>query len=370
MPLQPDNHPGPLQIDQFDPAAVALQPAVAPSLRALGVPQDVMPMASAYLSIFLWCVPFSMTVNFASAIFRARGDARTPLACLTASGVANVLLNLLFVAGFGMDADGVALATVISNVLAAAALLFILSRTGGAARWRPRDWKPDARALLEMMRIGLPSGVQGAMFAASNIVIQNAINSLGTDVMAGSAAAFNLEILPFYAVNAFGQAATSFIGQNLGANRISRCRHAMKSAFSQALVWGAVFAAAILLAAEPLLALFNRDPAVIAAGRTRLLYINIPVWLDVAIELYSGALRGCGISHKPAIISVFGICGLRVVWMLAAFPLDPTFETLLWSYPLSWAATAVLLGVAWHRHIRRLSLKPAARTAPAERSGT
>ena len=338
-------------------AAFSLQALVEPILHTLTVPQEVYPMARAYLVIFLWGLPAQMVYNFAAALFRGDGDAKTPLYCLSAAGVVNVALNILFVAHFGMNADGVALATTIANYLAAISLLACLSRRRGIVRFRVLDMRIDWRSLAGILRIGLPSGLQGAIFTGSNLVVQNGINSLGTDIMAGSAAAFNIEILSYFVINAFGHATTTFVGQNFGAKKLSRCRHSMRIAFSQALICATVVAITLLSFSTPLLRLFNEDAAVIAAGRIRLFFIISPIWINAAIELYTGALRGYGISHIPAAITVVGVCVVRVIWMFIIFPMRPTFDMILWCYPVSWIITSSILCAMYIRHVRKISLE-------------
>ncbi len=342
-------------------AAFALQPCVSPVLRMLSVPCDVYPMAEAYLRIFLWGLPAQIVYNFAAAVFRADGDARTPLYCLTAAGAVNVALNIVFVTLCGMHANGVALATTISNFLAAIALIVCLSCRTGRIVFHPADWRPDFASLASIVRIGLPSGVQGALFTGSNVLVQNGINSLGTDIIAGSAAAFNIDILSFFVINAFGHATTTFVGQNYGAQKLSRCRHSMRIAFSQAIVCSTVVASLLLVFSSPLLRLFCADDVVVSAGRTRLFFILLPVWINAAIELYTGALRGYGISHLPAAVTIFGVCVVRVIWMLCLFPLMPSLEGIMWCYPASWLVTASALGFMYVHHVRKLAINMSVR---------
>lgn len=198
--------------------------AAAPILGMLNVPEDVFPLALLYLRIYLIGMPVILLYNFEAAIFRSVGDTKTPLAALAFSGVLNVLLNLFFVAVLHMTVNGVAIATVISNAISSVLLFIKLRRTNGIIHLEAKELKIDSASLKNILRIGLPAGIQSAVFAVSNIVIQSAINSLGTVVMAASSAAYNIEIITYDILNSFSQACTTFVGQNVGAGEMKRCR--------------------------------------------------------------------------------------------------------------------------------------------------
>jgi putative MATE family efflux protein len=334
--------------------------AAAPVLRMMSVPPEVFPMALAYLRIYLLGVPVILLYNFEAAIFRSQGDSFTPLVCLTASGVINVGLNLVFVVLCGMTADGVALATVLSNGVSALALAFLLYRTDSAVSIRGRKLRPDMAMCRKIFRIGLPAGLQNAVFSISNICIQSAINSLGSDVMAASSAAFNIEITSYYVVNSFSQACTTFTGQNHGAGNDERCRAVFRKCLWMDLVLTVVISGGILLLGTPLLHIFNRDPAVVAFGMTRLRVILLTQWIDVFIEIFSGAMRGYGRSLIPALASLVGICGVRIVWVYTVFADHRTFYALLMSYPISWVVTTAALAVAYLLMLRSLRRESAA----------
>ena len=197
--------------------------AAAPILGMLNVPEDVFPLALLYLRIYLIGMPVILLYNFEAAIFRSVGDTKTPLAALAFSGVLNVLLNLFFVAVLHMTVNGVAIATVISNAISSVLLFIKLRRTNGIIHLEAKELKIDSASLKNILRIGLPAGIQSAVFAVSNIVIQSAINSLGTVVMAASSAAYNIEIITYDILNSFSQACTTFVGQNVGAGEMKRC---------------------------------------------------------------------------------------------------------------------------------------------------
>ena len=250
--------------------ALVGQLVAAPLLSLLNVPADVLPLALLYLRIYLAGMPVILLYNFQAAIFRSVGETKIPLMALATSGVLNVLLNLFFVAVLHRSVDGVAIATVISNAVSALLLFRRLCRTDREIRLDPRQLRIDGAVLRRILRIGLPAGVQSAVFALSNIVVQAAINSLGTVVMAASSAAFNIEIITYDILNSFSQACTTFVGQNYGARQIDRCKRTFWLSLAEGAVALAIAIVLILSFGRPLLSLFNRDPEVIATGYVRL----------------------------------------------------------------------------------------------------
>lgn len=315
-------------------------------VEMLDVPEDVFPLAIKYLRIYLAGMPVILLYNFEAAIFRSTGNTRTPLAALTVSGVLNVVLNLFFVLGLGMDVDGVAAATVLSNLVSAALLFAALARTDQAIRINPRKLRVYGDVLGQILRIGIPAGIQGMIFSFANIIIQSAVNSLGTTVMAASSAAYNLEVFSYYILNSFGQACTTFVGQNYGAGKNDRCRKTLRLCLLQSLASTAAVSALIFLFSRPLLGIFNTDPDVIAAGRIRLAYIFLAYLFSFAQEGLSGYLRGFGVSFIPTACSVIGICGVRLAWIFTVFQQSRTFSTIMQVYPLSLGiTTAAVLGV-------------------------
>ena len=282
-------------------------------VELLEVPTDVYPLAIKYLRIYLAGMPVILLYNFEAAVFRSSGNTRTPLAALTVSGVLNVVLNLFFVLGLGMDVDGVATATVLSNLVSSVLLFAALTRTAQAIRLDPRKLRVHSDVLRQILKVGIPAGIQGMIFSFANIIIQSAVNSLGTTVMAASSAAYNLEIFSYYIMNSFGQACTTFVGQNYGAGKNDRCRKTLRLCLLQSLTSTAVVSVLILLFSRPLLGIFNTDPDVIAAGQIRLAYIFFAYLFSFAQEGLSGYLRGFGVSFIPAACTVIGICGVPAV---------------------------------------------------------
>lgn len=312
-------------------------------VEMLDVPGDVYPLAVKYLRIYLAGMPMILLYNFESAIFRSCGNTQTPLIALVVSGVLNVILNLFFVVGAGMDVDGVAAATVLSNLVSSAILFVSLMKTELVIRVNPRKLRVHVDVLGQILKIGVPAGIQGMIFSFANIIIQSAVNSLGTTVMAASSAAYNLEIFSYYIMNSFGQACTTFVGQNYGAGKGDRCRKTLKLCLSQSLVSTAVVSGLILLFSRQFLGIFNTDPEVIATGRIRLEYIFFAYLFSFAQEGLSGYLRGFGVSFIPAACAVIGICGVRLTWIFTVFRQAPSFTTIMQVYPISLGVTAAVI---------------------------
>lgn len=317
-----------------------------PLLELINVPNDVMPLALLYLRIYLIGMPVILLYNFEAAIFRSVGDTKTPLIALAASGVLNVILNLFFVAVLKMTVNGVAIATVISNAVSSFLLYRKLRKTTQDIHLEPKQLRIDFDILKRILRIGLPAGIQSAVFSISNIVIQSAINSLGTVVMAASSAAFNIEIITYDILNSFSQACTTFVGQNFGAGKLDRC----KKTLALCLLEGAVFLAAaialILFFGKSLLAVFNNDPQVVETGYIRLMLAMVSHSFCLLYEVMSGYMRGFGISLTPAILTMFGVCGVRIGWIQFVFPQSRTFRTIMTVYPISLSVTALLIFIA------------------------
>ncbi len=314
-----------------------------PLLSLLQVPEELMDMSLTYLRLIFLALPGMLMYNFTSAIFRSQGDTRTPLMCLLASGILKVIVSYTLVIFCGQGVGAVAISTAMATYISSAMLLALMAKSRSHIRLTFGKLAIHGEILKEILRIGSPAGLQAAVFCLSNIVIQSAINSLGADVMAASAAAFNLEILVYIFMNAFGQTCTTFVGQNFGAGDMARCRRVGLITTAQNLAVTVLIGAPLFLFGVPLLQIFNSDPAVVAFGMIRMAYVIIPEPLNLIIEMISGYLRGFGDSLRPALIVVGGICGSRILYVAALFPLSPTFETLMTVYPLSWLITALCM---------------------------
>ena len=328
-------------------------------LQVLNVPEDVFPYALLYIRIYLLGMPVILLYNFEAAIFRSIGETKMPLEALAVSGVLNVALNLFFVIGLKMTVNGVAIATVIANAVSSVFLFIKLVKTDQAIRIRKEELRFDGNVFGRIIRIGLPAGVQSAVFSIANIVIQAAINSLGTVVIAASSAAFNIEIFAYYMLNSFSQACTTFTGQNYGAGQLKRCRKVLLLCIVEDFIATAATIILVLLSGKVLLSIFNDDPQVISIGYTRLLVVFSAYIFSMLYENLSGYLRGFGISLVPAILTIIGVCGVRFFWIFAVFPQHKTFTTIMMAYPISLATTAVLIFIAsmFYRPSHKLNMQ-------------
>ena len=333
--------------------------AAAPLLGLLNVPDEVFPLALLYLRIYLLGMPVILLYNFEAAIFRSVGETKIPLLALATSGVLNVFLNLFFVAVLHMTVNGVAIATVISNAVSSVLLYCRLRSSKQVIHLEPKLLRIDRAILLRILRIGLPAGVQSAVFAVSNIVIQSAINSLGTVVMAASSAAFNIEVFTYDILNSFSQACTTFVGQNFGAGELRRCKKTLALCLIEGVAALAVAITAILFFGKSLLAVFNNDPEVIATGYIRLMMVMTSHSFSLFYEVMSGYLRGFGISLAPALLTMLGVCGVRIAWIQLVFPLNRSFQTIMTAYPISLCTTALLILIAllWYHPSKRFAAK-------------
>lgn len=315
-------------------------------LGSLNVPVDVLPSAALYLKIYMLGMPVILLYNFEAAIFRSIGETKTPLIALAISGVLNIILNLFFVIVLDMSVEGVAIATVISNAVSSIILLRLLMKSDQCIKVELKELKIDKATLKKILKIGLPAGIQSALFSVSNIIIQSAVNTLGTVVMAASSAAFNVEIFAYYVFNSFSQACTTFVGQNYGAGKIERCKKTLYLSLIEDAVATVSAILLVLFSGKFLLSLFSSDPKVIEIGYMRLIIIFIAYGFSMLYEVMSGYMRGFGFSLIPAIITMIGVCGTRITWIYTVFPKNRTFETIMISYPISLAVTALFIFIA------------------------
>lgn len=309
----------------------------------LNVPEDVFSLALKYLRIYLIGMPVILLYNFEAAIFRSVGDTKTPLMALAMSGVLNVILNLFFVLVLKMTVEGVAIATVIANVVSSTVLLRRLVRSELAIRVDLKKLGIDWAILGRILKIGVPAGLQSAVFSAANIVMQSAINSLGKVVMAANSAAFNIEIMAFYVLNSFGQACTTFVGQNYGAGNMARCKKALKLCLIEAVIATGAAALIVLPSGKFLLSLFNGDPEVIRIGMIRIKFVFMGFIFSTFYDTMSGYMRGFGLSLIPAILTITAVCGTRITWIYTVFPKYPSFETIMTIFPISLAINTLLI---------------------------
>ena len=312
-------------------------------LRWMETPESVLPYATLYMRIFFGGMVFNMIYNFGAALLRAAGDTRGPLVYLTIAGVANVVLNLIFVLVFDMTVDGVALATISSQAISAILVLRALMRRTDAARLMLKKLHIYKAQLLKIVRLGLPAGIQGSLFSISNVMIQSSINSFGEIFMAGSTAAGSLEGFVYVTMNAFHQTALNFTGQTVGAGQYRRVKKVLLICLACVFTAGLAAGGGVYLLREPLLSIYIVDSPnaamAIASGAERMLYVCIPYFLLGLMDVTTGVLRGMGTSIAPMVISVLGVCGFRIAWIYTVFAAHHTPDTLFVSYPISWGVT-------------------------------
>lgn len=310
-----------------------------PALRLMGTPEDVIAQSALYMRIYFLGMPVMMVYNFGSAILRAVGDTKRPLYYLLIAGVVNVILNLIFVICFSMGVAGVALATVASQVISAALVIRCMIRSEGACHLELRALGITKDKLIKMIRIGLPAGVQGALFSASNVLIQSSVNSFGSLAMAGNTAASNIEGFVYTSMNAFHQTAISFTGQNYGARNYKRIGRILLLCQALVIGTGLLLGNAAYFFGDILLQLYSTDSVVIEYGMLRLSIICVTYCLCGMMDVMVGSLRGIGCSIMPMLVSLTGACLFRIVWIYTIFQSFHSLECLYLSYPISWGLT-------------------------------
>ena len=312
------------------------------SLEAIAVPDDIMGYALPYLRIYFAGITFPILYNIGSAILRAVGDSKRPLYFLIACCLTNVLLDLLFVIGLGMGVAGAAVATVLSQVVSVILTFGALMRSKECFRFSFKELRMDMNLLKSMLRIGLPVGLQSTMYSISNILVQSSINGFGTDVIAAWTAVGKVDSIFWMAINACGIAVTTFAGQNFGAGKYDRVHKCVRVSMGMAMGMTIVLSGLLLLTERFTLGLFCRDAEVLAYGEKMMFYMVTFYFTYVPIEVLSGAIKGAGDSLRPMIITLLGICVLRVAWVLLMVPIWHNLFTLSISYPISWLTTAII----------------------------
>ena len=301
-----------------------------PLLQLMDSPPDVIDGAALYVRIYFLGMPANMLYNFGAATMRAVGDTRRPMVYLMISGLVNVLLNLLLVIVFHMDVAGVAIATVASQVVSMVLVLLCLFRTRGAIQLNLNECRIDRKSLRDIIRIGLPAGLQGSLFSISNVLIQSSVNSFGSLVVAGNGVASNIEGFVYTAMNAQHQADMTFASQNYGAGKPDRVKHTLWCCLGVVTAIGLSMGLLILLFGRPLLGLYNQEPEVIAKGMIRMGIIMPTYFLCGLMDVMVGQLRGVGYSIMPMIVSLTGACLLRIVWILTVFAQNHDLTVLIY----------------------------------------
>ena len=320
-------------------------------LTLMNTPADVLPLSALYMRIYFCGMTFTMVYNFCASILRAAGDTKSPLIFLTISGIINVILNIVFVVCFHMTVDGVALATTISQAISAILVVIALMRRTDACRLYLKKMRFYKAPLLKMIRIGLPAGIQGSMFSISNVIIQSSINSFNSGVlMSGNGAAGNIEGFVYVLMNSFHQTAVNYVGQNMGAHQYKRIKKIFAYCLGYVAIAGLVSGLTVWYFGEQLLGIYITDSQeAIQYGLIRFNYIALPYFICGLMDVSTGALRGLGASLTPMLISVMGVCGIRIAWIYTIFqmPQFHTPECLYLSYVISWTATFVFQTIAF-----------------------
>lgn len=310
-----------------------------PLLLWMDTPSDVIDQSVIYMKVLFLGTPVSLVFNFGASILRGVGDTKRPLYYLTLAGVINVILNLILVTVFDLGVLGVAVATVVSQTVSCILTLICLMNETGMIKLYPKKIRIRKRILIDLLKIGIPAGLQGCLFSVSNVLIQSSINSFDSTVMAASTAAGNLEGFVYVAMNSVYQTNLSFTSQNYGAGKYDRVREILKKCMILVSMIGLLFGGTVFLLGRHLLWIYNADPAVISTGVTRLALICIPYFLFGLMDVVVGTLRGIGYQLLPMFVSLAGICGLRIVWIYTIFARFRSFHVLLLSYPITWIIT-------------------------------
>ena len=318
-----------------------------PLLHWMDTPDEVLELSSLYVMIYFSGSIFNLVYNFGAAILRAVGDTRRPMYYLIISGLINVALNFVFVVFFHMSVAGVALATVISQIVSAVLVVVCLMRTHGAIHLDPRKLRIHKDKALGLIKVGLPAGLQGAIFSFSNVLIQSSVNSFGADAMAGNGAAANIEGFVYVIMNAFYTAALSFTSQNLGARKVERLGRIMWTCQGCVFVFGLVFGLIANTFSATLLSIYCTEWEVIEMGMMRNRIMLTTYFFCGMMDVFVGGLRGMGNSFFPMIVSILGACAFRVLWIYTVFASFRTLTVLYISYPISWFITGAAHGVCF-----------------------
>ena len=319
-----------------------------PVLLLMGTPEDVIDLAVLYLRIYLIGMPFIMLYDFGSSILRSTGDSKRPLYSLIVAGIVNTVLNLILVIVFKLGVSGVAIATVISNVVSSSIVMVILMHESEPIRLDVRKLTIVPRELKKILTIGVPAGLQGMVFSIANVCIQSTINSFGSATIAGSAAALNYEFFSYFMVSAFAQATVTFTSQNFGAGEYDRCRKIYHISMAFALLSCGLLSAVFVLGKGKFLGFYSTDPDVLYYAEQRLIIATTLELLTAVYEISAGAMRGLGHSLLPAIITVVGSCVLRLIWISTVCKVFHEFWVLIIIYPISWIVTGIIMVIAYN----------------------
>ena len=313
--------------------------ATRPLLEMMATPEDVIDQSTLYMRILFFGMPLNLILNFGAAILRAIGDTKRPLYYLTIAGVINLFLNIFLVTVFSLGVAGVAIATVISEGVSCVLILLCLKHETGAIRLYFNRIKINPSKCVDIMKIGLPAGLQGCIFSISNVLIQSSVNSFGSTVMAGNTAASNIEGFVYVSMNSLHQTCISFTSQNFGAGKFKRIKMVLINCLVIVAITGLLLGNSAYFFGKYLLSAYNNEPEVISYGLIRLSIISTMYFLCGLMDVMVGAMRGIGYSILPMIVSLIGACGLRIVWIYTVFVQFRTLDILFISYPVTWTIT-------------------------------
>ncbi|MBQ7558748.1 MAG: MATE family efflux transporter [Synergistaceae bacterium] len=325
-----------------------------PILILMNTPDDVMDLAVTYFRIYFFGMPFIMLYNFGSAILRSKGDSYRPLWSLALGGVINVILNLIFVIIFKWSVVGVGLATVISNVVSALMIVYFLLKEEAPFTLNFRNLSLKKIYAVQILKIGVPAGLQGMLFSISNVTIQTAINSLGSFASAGSAAAINFDFITYYFVGAFTQAAVTFTSQNFSAGNFERCKKVFNLSMLSGLFFTGAACAVCAIWKTEIMSLYTSEPEVLHYAEVRMLHAVAFLWMCNLYEIPGGALRGMGHATLPTVIVLIGCCVFRIIWCYTIFYFYPDFAILMDVYPASWLVASIATLWAYYHFSRQL----------------
>lgn len=323
-------------------------------LTLMSTPSNIIDLSNLYMRIYFSGVLFLFVYNFGAAVLRAKGETKKPLYFLMLSGIMNVVLNLIFVIIFHLGVAGVAIATVISEAVSAILIWITLLNEKDATQLEMNHFTLDMQLVVEIFKIGIPAGLQGIVFSLSNIVIQSSINSFDSSIIvAGNSAASNIENFVYIGMNAFAQATMTFTSQNMGANNKQSLHKILYLTLILSIISGFLVGFIACFFGDFFLSLYTNEQNVIEAGKLRLTYVTLLLFLNGVIDVFVFSMRGMGYSTIPTLFMVIGICGIRLIWLLCIFPMHRTLTMIYLCFPISWTITAIILGLLWIKTYRK-----------------
>lgn len=326
------------------------------ALELMGTPDEIMHYSLTYLRIYFAGIIGNLIYNIGSGILRAVGDSKRPLYFLIVSCFSNIILDVLFVVILNMSVAGAALATILSQLISAILILYVLSKSSDSYRLSFRSIRLDWDILRRTIHVGLPAGLQSVMYNISNIIIQTSVNTLGTDTIAAWTAYGKIDALFWMMINAFGISITTFAGQNYGAGKKDRVRAGIHSCLLMTFTASILLSAILYFGGGYVYRLFTDDPLVLEKG-IEILHFLVPTFVTyVCVEILSGSLRGVGDSWIPMLITCLGVCVLRIIWIFFAVPLNPDIKTVIFSYPMTWTISTILF-IIYYRFFSKLSIR-------------